>query len=305
MRKSEHQINATAIKLSQAQIWFLASRPKTLLAAVVPVIIGTSVASYSGKLDLLPAIVSLICSILIQTGTNFVNDLYDFYSGADRKDRVGPLRVVSNGLVSPETMKLAIYLVFGLSFLLGMYLVYNAGWFILFIGILSILAGYAYTAGPYPLAYNGLGDIFVFIFFGFIGTVGTFYVQALEITPFAIWASVPAGALITNILVVNNYRDIKQDKLSGKNTLAVKFGETFSRIQYLGFMFVSYMVPVIVFFTFKNNLLIFLPFLSLPLAIRLIKMIFSLKGKDLNKTLELTAKLSAIYGTLFSIGILL
>jgi 1,4-dihydroxy-2-naphthoate octaprenyltransferase len=179
------------------------------------------------------------------------------------------------------------------------------GWIILLIGILSIIAGILYTAGPFPLAYNGLGDIFVFIFFGFIGTIGTYYVQTLELSPLAFWVSVPVGALITNILVVNNYRDRLEDKKFGKNTLAVKFGAKFARSQYLTFMIVSYIIPFIVYFTYKQSPWLFLPLLSFPIAYKLIKMIYSLKGKELNKTLELTAKLSAIYGILFAVGILL
>ncbi|MCL4547826.1 MAG: 1,4-dihydroxy-2-naphthoate octaprenyltransferase, partial [Bacteroidetes bacterium] len=198
-----------------------------------------------------------------------------------------------------------IYISFGLSFVLGMYLVSIGGWFILFLGVISILAGVAYTAGPFPLAYNGLGDIAVFIFFGFVGTVGTYYVQTLTITSMAFWSSVPVGALITNILVVNNYRDREEDRSNGKNTLAVIFGEKFTRLQYLTFMIVSYAILFVVYFTYKKSLWIFLPLLSLPISIKLIRMIYSLRGKELNKTLELTAKLSAIYGLLFAAGILL
>jgi 1,4-dihydroxy-2-naphthoate octaprenyltransferase len=175
----------------------------------------------------------------------------------------------------------------------------------LLIGLLSIFAGIAYTAGPYPLAYNGLGDIFVFLFFGFVGTVGTYYVQAVDIVPLVIWASVPVGALITNILVVNNYRDVDEDMHAGKNTLAVKFGKRFTRFQYLIFMIISYLILVVVYFTLKQSIFIFLPLLTLPLAIRLINMIFTYEGEKLNKTLELTAKLSALYGLLFAFGILL
>ncbi|OGU80950.1 MAG: 1,4-dihydroxy-2-naphthoate octaprenyltransferase, partial [Stygiobacter sp. RIFOXYA12_FULL_38_9] len=164
----------------------------------------------------LAAIVALVCAILIQIGTNFVNDLYDFLHGTDKKDRIGPKRVVTSGLISIPEMKLGIIFVFGLSFVLGMYLVHLAGWEILLLGVISILAGIAYTAGPFPLAYNGLGDIASFLFFGLIGTVGTYYVQANEISPFAFWSSIPVGALITNILVVNNYRDREEDQSNGK-----------------------------------------------------------------------------------------
>lgn len=298
-------IESQAKEIGKFESWVLASRPKTLLAAFVPVIIGSAVATHHNSFKPLAATVALICSILIQVGTNFVNDLYDFLSGKDTKERLGPTRALASGLISVNEMKTGVFITFAVTFLLGLYLVYLGGWLILLIGIFSIIAGIAYTAGPYPLAYNGLGDIFVFIFFGLIGTVGTYFVQTGEINILAVWASVPVGALITNILVVNNYRDIDEDKSNGKNTLAVKLGEKFTRLQYVAFMILSYAVLFIVYFTYKENIYVFLPLLSLPVAIKLIKMIYSLKGASLNNTLALTAKLSLIYGLLFAIGILL
>ncbi len=285
--------------------WILAARPKTLPAAVVPVVVGSSIAVYYNKFNFIASVIALLCSLLFQIGANFVNDLFDYLHGTDKKERTGPQRAVASGLISSNEMKLGIIIVFGLSFSFGLYLVYLGGWFIFIIGVLSIITAVAYTAGPFPLAYHALGDIAVFLFFGFAGTVGTYYVQAKEITPLIFWASVPVGALITNILVVNNYRDREEDKLSGKNTLAVIFGDKFSRFQYVFFMILSYSILFVVYFTFKKSVFVFLPILSLPIAIKLIKMIYTLKGKELNKTLELTAKLSAIYGLLFAVGILL
>ena len=298
-------INTTTQKISKIESWILASRPKTLPAAVVPVVMGTSIAIHDGYFAPIAAFVALLCSLLIQIATNFVNDLYDYLKGSDTDDRTGPDRVLASGLISVKEMKLGIFFTFGLTFALGLYLVYLAGLPILIIGILSIAAGYTYTAGPFPLAYNGLGDIFVFVSFGFVGTIGTYFVQAMHVTTFAIWASVPVGALITNILVVNNYRDRKEDGLAGKQTLAVKFGASFTRIQYLIFTTVTYSIPFLFYFFYKNSVWIFLPLLSLPLAITLIKMIYTLEGEALNKTLAQTAKLSFIYGLLFSIGILI
>ncbi|MBK7980513.1 MAG: 1,4-dihydroxy-2-naphthoate polyprenyltransferase [Ignavibacteriae bacterium] len=291
--------------LTKFDTWTLASRPKTLPAAVVPVLIGTSIVSFETKVNFLAAAVALICAMLIQIGTNFVNDLYDFLSGADNETRKGPVRVLASGLITVNEMKIAIVLVFFTTFILGLYLVYISTWITLLIGLLSIFAGIAYTAGPYPLAYNGLGDVFVFLFFGVVGTVGTYYVQVVDVSTLAIWASIPVGALITNILVVNNYRDIDEDREVGKNTLAVKMGRRFTQYQYLVFMILSYLILFVVYFTYNQRLFVFLPLLTLPLAVKLIKMIFSYTGKELNKTLELTAKLSAFYGFLFAIGILL
>jgi 1,4-dihydroxy-2-naphthoate octaprenyltransferase len=295
-----------AIKvINKFDTWILASRPKTLLAAVVPVLIGTSIVSFETKVNFPAAFIALCCSILIQIGTNFVNDLYDYLSGADNESRKGPARALASGLITVPEMKLAIIVVFLITFFLGLYLVYISTWITLLIGILSIFAGIAYTAGPYPLAYNGLGDVFVFLFFGIVGTVGTYYVQVVDISPLVLWASIPVGALITNILVVNNYRDIDEDKQVGKNTLAVKMGRKFTRYQYLLFMILSYLILFVVYFTYSRSIFVFLPLFTLPLAIRLIYMIFSYKGKELNKTLELTAKLSAFYGFLFAVGILI
>ncbi len=291
--------------ISKIERWIIASRPKTLPAAFVPVVIGSSIAVYDSKFNLLASVIALICAVLIQVGTNFVNDLYDYISGKDTKERVGPVRVLASGLITPSEMKMGIIIIFSLTFILGLYLVYISTWITLLIGILSILAGIAYTAGPYPLAYNGLGDIFVFLFFGFVGTIGTYYVQAVSVNPLVVWASIPVGALITNILVVNNYRDIDEDYESGKITLAVKLGKKYTRLQYLAFTVISYLILFVVFFTYKKSLFVFLPFLTLPIAVKLIRMIYKYKGEELNKTLELTAKLSAIYGVLFAVGILI
>lgn len=295
----------TTKSISKLDAWILASRPKTLLAALVPVIVGTSIAINDQKFKPVAAIIALICSFLIQIGTNFVNDLYDFLAGTDKSERLGPKRAVASGFLSVSEMKIGIIISFGLSFLLGLYLVYITGWEILLLGIISIIAGIAYTAGPFPLAYNGLGDLASFLFFGLVGTVGTYYVQAQEITATVFWSSIPVGALITNILVVNNYRDRLEDMSNGKHTLAVIIGDRFTRMQYVLFMIISYLILIVVFITYKQSILVFLPLLSLPLSLKLIKMIYTLRGKELNKALELTAKLSALYGLLFAIGILL
>lgn len=291
--------------INKFRVLLLASRPKTLPAAIVPVLVGSSIAAYEEVFNLSAAAIALLCSLLIQIGTNFVNDLYDFLSGKDTHKRVGPTRALASGLMNVTEMRITIFVTFGLAFLLGLYLVYLGGWIVLAIGIISITAGVLYTAGPFPLAYNGLGDIFVFLFFGFVGTTGTYFVQAEHVSPLAFWGSIPVGALITNILVVNNYRDREEDKGNGKNTLAVIFGEKFARFQYVLFTLLAYATPFVVFFTYKKDISIFLPLISIPMAIKLVRMLYTLEGTELNKTLELTAKLSALYGILFAVGILL
>ncbi len=285
--------------------WVLAGRPKTLLAAVVPVLVGSALAINKGKFIFLYSAVALICSLLIQVGTNYVNDLYDFLKGADTVKRKGPLRVLASGLISVNEMKIGSVLVFLTAFLLGLYLVYVGGVVVLVIGILSILAGIAYTAGPFPLAYNGLGDLFVFIFFGVVGTIGTYYVQTKEFSFISFLTSIPVGALITNILVVNNFRDIEEDKAAGKKTLAVLFGRDFTRYQFIFLILASFLTPVILFFFFSFNIWIFLPYLTIPIAYKLISMLYTFDGLQLNKTLELTAKFSAMFGLLFSVGLTL
>jgi 1,4-dihydroxy-2-naphthoate octaprenyltransferase len=290
---------------TKLQSWFLASRPKTLLASVVPVMVGTALAINTGKVNFLVGLIALVCSLLIQIGTNFTNDLYDYLRGADTELRKGPARVLANGLITKSEMKTGIFITFFSAFLLGFYLVYIGGIIILIIGILSIAAGIAYTAGPYPLAYKGLGDIFVFMFFGLIGTMGTFFLHTNEISIAAFLTSIPVGSLITNILVVNNYRDIETDKLAGKNTLAVKLGKTFTQYQFIFLIVVSFLTPLILFLFLNFKIWIFLPYLTLPVAFNITKMLFTLDGIHLNRTLELTAKLSALYGILFSAGLIL
>lgn len=285
--------------------WFIASRPRTLHAAFVPVVVGSAVAFNEGKLNVIYSLAALICSLLIQIGTNFTNDLYDYIKGADTVKRKGPRRVLASGLITVKEMKLGITITFITAFLLGLYLVYHGGIIILIIGVVSILAGLAYTAGPYPLAYNALGDLFVFMFFGIVGTVGTYYLHTQDISIISFISSIPVGALVTNILVVNNYRDADEDKITGKITLAVKFGKNFSRYQFIFLIVISFLIPLLLFIFFDASIFIFLPYLTLPIAYKVINMLYRLSGTELNKTLELTAKLSAIYGLLFSAGFVL
>ncbi len=288
---------------SKFQSWILASRPKTLLAAIVPVAVGSAVAFEQTKFEIIYSIVALICATLIQVGTNFVNDYFDFQTGADNENRKGPKRGLALGIISLKEMKIGSILVFSIAFLFGLYLVYEGGIVILIIGIISILAGIAYTAGPFPFAYNGLGDIIVFIFFGIVGTMGTTYLQTKDFSLLSFLASIPVGALITNILVVNNFRDVEEDKEAKKHTLAVLLGRNFSRYQFIVLLTASFIIPVIFYFIFDFSIWIFLPYITLPVAFKLIKMLYTFEGLQLNQTLELTAKFSAIFGILFAIGL--
>lgn len=292
-------------QLSIFEIWMAAARPKTLAAAIVPVAVGSAMAYRAGSFKVSASVIALLVALLIQIGTNFTNDLYDFLKGADTKKRLGPLRVMNAGLVSEPQMRGAIYIVFGLAFMLGMILVVQTSWWLLAVGIFSIISGLAYTAGPYPLAYNGLGDIFVFIFFGLVATAGTFYVNAETVTIASLISSVPVGLLITNILVVNNYRDADQDKIAGKRTTAVIFGKGFAKFQYITSLLLAFAVPVWIYSKGYSDYGMMLVFLLLIPALFLVKGFLTRHGAELNKTLENTAKFTAAYGLTYSIGFLL
>jgi len=286
--------------------WILAARPKTFPAAVIPVFVGSSLAYYDGYFDFLPAFIALFCALLIQIGTNFANDYYDYKKGTDAEHRIGFQRATSSGLISEQAMFKATYFTMGIAFLCGLYLVWHAGWIVLVIGVVSLLFGILYTGGPYPLGYNGLGDVFVFVFFGVVAVSTTYYVQALEWSEISIWASLGVGALATNILVINNLRDVETDILTGKRTLGVILGENALKYEYLLMVILAFAVPVQLHMSVGFSLYILLPFLSLPWFVVLIKETFFFSDrKYLNQTLIKTALGMTVYGILFSVGILL
>lgn len=291
---------------SLLQVWVMASRPKTLTAAIVPVIVGTALAIQAGQFKVLAALAALLSAVLIQIGTNFANDLFDWEKGADTETRLGPTRVTSAGLLSPQAVRTGMFVTFGLAALFGLYLIYIGGWPILLIGIASILSGIAYTGGPYPLGYNGLGDLFVFIFFGLIAVAGTYYVQAFTVTLPILVAGVAIGGLSTNILVVNNVRDVETDRVAGKRTLAVLLGRNAARAEYLILMILSYSIPFFLWLAFASSPWVLLPLLTLPIAFRLTRTLYSrTEGPILNEALAGTAKLLALYGLLLSVGLVL
>jgi 1,4-dihydroxy-2-naphthoate octaprenyltransferase len=285
------------------KVWILASRPKTLWAAISPVIIGTAMAYGENKAHWLSALLAAIGAILIQIGTNYANDYYDYIKGVDKKKRLGPIRVTQAGLVKPEVMKTAMILIFTLAFISGMYLIYRGGWPIFIIGILSILFGVLYTAGPYPLGYNGLGDIFVLIFFGIVAVGGTYYVQTLEINSLVILAGLSPGLFSMAILTVNNLRDIYTDRNVGKKTLAVRFGENFARMEYLVSVLIACLIPIILYFLTSSHVYALAASMVFIIAIPSIRIIFVKQpGKIFNKVLATTGKLLLIYSIIFSIG---
>ena len=218
--------------MATVQIWFEATRPKTLPAAVAPVVLGTAMAHSDGQLHLLPAAICLAFALLVQIGTNFANDYLDGIKGTDTDARLGPRRAVATGLVSASTMKWAAIGILAFAFCLGLSLIYFGGWWLLAVGMSSVLCAWIYTGGPYPLAYNGLGDVFVVLFFGLIAVACTFYVQAGFVSQEVILLGLACGLVINNILVVNNCRDIDEDLLANKRTLVVLLGRRWALVQY-------------------------------------------------------------------------
>jgi len=285
--------------------WILASRPKTLPAASAPVMVGTALAVGDGVFRFGPALAALIAALLIQIGTNFANDVFDYQKGTDTQERTGPLRVTQAGLLTPRQVFLGMWVVFGLAFLIGLYLVAVGGWPILVIGVLSILSGIAYTGGPYPLGYHGLGDLFAFLFFGPVAVCGTYYVQALSLDWHVLLASIPMGLLTTAILVVNNYRDLPTDRKAGKRTLAVRLGPKGTRWEYVLLLEISFLVPVIIWQRDGGSPWMLLPLLTIPLAVRLIKDMYLKQGTALNETLAGTGKLELMYGICYALGYIL
>lgn len=297
----------------------MAARPQTLPAALAPVAVGAGLAVHEGVFAAVPALAALVGAVLIQVGTNFANDYYDAVQGADTPDRQGFTRVTAGGLIEPGEVKRAMWLTFAAAILVGTYLVWIGGVPILVIGLLSVASGIAYTGGPYPLGYHGLGDVFVFVFFGVIAVAGTFYVQAASFVAgvpvgvpegtvplAALVASLPVAGISTDILVVNNIRDREEDATTGKRTLAVRFGYTASRVQYVALMALAYVVPV--WFALRGGYgpTVLLPLLTLPLAVMVTRTVLTeTGGAALNPALERTGKLLAAFSLLFALGLVL
>jgi 1,4-dihydroxy-2-naphthoate octaprenyltransferase len=291
-------------KTGSSSPWVLAIRPKTLPASICPVIVGTALAVADKEFKILPALAAFVCSLLLQIGVNLANDYFDYIKGIDTSERLGPIRVTYSGLIPAPHVKWAMGITFGLVAVIGIYLVTVGGWPILTVGIASILAALAYSGGPFPLASHGLGDLFVFIFFGLVAVCGTYYVQALQLNIIVLYAAVPVGLLITAILVVNNLRDIMTDRSVGKNTLAVRIGERGARIEFVLLLAGAYAVPVILVIAGKVSIFALLPLVSLPMAVSLSRTVCRKEGRVLNKGLAGTARLSLVFSLLFSIGLI-
>lgn len=287
------------------EVWILAARPKTLPAAFAPVLVGTAVAWVAGGFRAGPATAAALGALLLQIGSNLANDVFDFERGADREGRTGPLRVTQAGLLTPSQVRAGMAIVFGLALLVGIYLTIEAGWPVIVIGLAAIAAAIAYTGGPFPLGYNGLGELFVMIFFGFAAVCGTAFVQATYV-PAAAWpAGFAAGCLATAILVVNNVRDIDQDRESGKRTLPVRFGRPWGVAEFVVLLALAYLVPLLLVLTNRAALSLLLVLFSAPLALPLVRSLRRERGVVLNRTLAGTARLFLVWSVLYSAGLLL
>lgn len=288
---------------TRVTIWLAATRPRTLPAAVAPVLVGTAAAWREGKYDGAAAGLCLLFAVLVQIGTNFANDYYDFIKGADTATRVGPKRAVASGLIPPATMKGALRVVFAAAFLSGLGLIAWGGPWLLAVGVASILCGFAYTGGPFPLGYHGLGDVFVFVFFGLVAVCTTCFVQAGKVTLAAWLAAVPIGLLTANILVVNNYRDVDTDTVAGKRTLVVRFGRGFARAQYGLSLVIALLVPLI-FFAYDRHVWSLLPLGVVPMAWSHFQRLSEKKSpSELIALLGDTGKLLSLYALLLAAGL--
>lgn len=289
--------------LTRGRAWLLAARPRTLPAAIAPVLVGTALAIRAGEFAWLAALACLLVALLFQIGANFANDLGDFQRGTDVAERVGPLRVTTAGLLSPRQVQWGMVVVFGLAGVGGLYLAWLGGWPILAAGVLSVLAAVAYTYGPFPFGYYGLGDVATFVFFGFVAVVGAYWVQA-QAAPALVWiGAAPMGALVTAILVVNNLRDADTDARAGKRTLAVLLGRRGARIEYTLLLALAYVTPLWLWLGYGFRWPVLAPLLTLPLAWRPLTAVWTVLGPALNKTLAATAQLAVWYALAFAVGI--
>lgn len=282
--------------------WIAAARPRTLTAAVAPVAIGTACAHVAGGVAWGPAVAALVGAGLIQIGTNFANDVFDAEKGADTADRKGPTRAVAAGLISAAAMRVAMIATFAAAVAVGVYLVAVGGWPVVAIGVASVAAGVAYTGGPWPLGYHGLGDLFVMIFFGQVAVCGTAYVQRGYVPEIAWWLSLPVGAVATAVLVVNNLRDRETDARAGKRTLAVRFGRGFALAEYAALMLLAHAVPLVL--AARGLPWCALGVVSAPWAFVLTRRLAAaVPGPAMNRLLGTTAQLLLVQSLALAIGL--
>ena len=283
----------------------MAARPRTLPAAVAPVLVGTSLAATEGTFKILTFLAALIGALFIQVGTNLSNDYSDARRGADTEDRLGPVRVTAGGLVPPRQVLIATYVAFGVAVLAGCYLIATAGWELLLVGAASILAGVLYTGGPRPYGYEGLGEVFVFLFFGVVAVAGSYFAQVEDLEWEALVLAVPVGLLASAILVVNNVRDLETDRRAGKRTLAVRLGRDRVRTLYLAMLVLAFLTAPLPWVLGSLSPWLFLSWLAVPLAVPLMRTVRTrTDGPSLNGALAGTGQLQLAFCVLLSIGLL-
>jgi len=284
----------------------MAARVRTLPASVAPVLVGTALAGYAGVFHALRFVAALVAAVFIQVGTNLSNDYSDARRGADTEDRLGPVRVTAGGLVPPNRVLVATYVSFGIAVLAGTYLVIVAGWQLLLVGAASILAGVLYTGGPRPYGYEGLGELFVFLFFGIVAVAGSYFVQVEHLDWEAFALAVPVGLIAAGILVVNNFRDIETDRRAGKRTLAVRLGRERTRRLFAAMIYVAYLLTPVTWVFGPLTAWLFLPWLTLPLAAAVVRTVRNrTDGPSLNEALARTGMLQLAFCMLLAAGLLL
>ena len=293
------------VQVSPFSAWLLATRPKTLPAAISPVLVGCAVAWAAGGFDFVAALAAFAVALLLQVGANLANDVADFRRGADSDGRLGPMRVTQGGLIPPRQVVIATAAVLLTAAVPGLYLIWRGGPVLAILGLLAIVAAVTYTAGPKPFGYLGLGELFVFLFFGPVAVVGTAFVMAHDVTRLAVLSSVAIGCLVTAILVVNNLRDIDSDRVAGKRTLAVRIGSGATRWEYTALIAVAYAIPVIMWWSGLSEPWPLLAWTTAPLAIHLVRQVWDVDGRGLNPVLGGTARLCLWFAIVLAVGIAL
>jgi 1,4-dihydroxy-2-naphthoate polyprenyltransferase len=292
--------------VSHLRLWLVAARPRTLPAAVAPVLVGTALAGTEDVFKPLRFVAALLGSIFIQIGTNLANDYSDARRGADTEDRLGPVRVTAGGLMPPRRVLVGTWVAFGIAVAAGSYLAAVAGWELLVVGVLSIAAGVLYTGGPRPYGYEGLGELFVFLFFGLVAVGGSYFVQTEDLRWEAVALGVPVGLLAAAILVVNNVRDIETDRRAGKRTLAVRLGRDRAVTVFRAMLLVAYLTLPVIAAAGNLDAWVLLPYLSVPLAVPLARTLAAHRdGPALNKLLADTGRLLAVFSVLLAFGLLI
>ena len=291
--------------MTSLRVWLLAARPKTLLASVAPVMVGTAMAFGDGRVHWPTAFLALVGALLIQIGTNFCNDYADFKKGADTTARVGPLRATQSGLISPAEMQRATFLAFGAAAIVSIYFILRGGWPYAVVAVTALLSGWAYTSGPFPLGYHGLGDLFVLVFFGPIAVAFTYHAQASQWSPDSMLAGLAVGLLAVAVLVSNNLRDEDTDRAAGKHTLVVRFGTNFGRLEYSLCIVGAIILAVAIAWCRPERAGVFLAGLTMVPAWSLLRAVWRDRAGELLPVLPRTARLLMLYAALFSVGWLL